>query len=103
MVAIEKAEAWISEPLSWASICARYPDAWVCLVEIEYERPNDMRIARGRVVGHGTTKRAPVEQAERWWTVYSEIGHFYTGRVRAPALRFTVTPTDEARDALHPR
>jgi hypothetical protein len=25
----------ISEPLTWTEICERYPDEWVCLVEMD--------------------------------------------------------------------
>jgi hypothetical protein len=34
--AAEVAPAEISELLTWAEICARHPDEWVCLVEMEF-------------------------------------------------------------------
>jgi hypothetical protein len=30
----------ISEPLTWAEICTRYPDEWVCIVEMDHLHPN---------------------------------------------------------------
>src|SRR5262245_22244757 len=90
----------ISEPLRWDQICARHPDEWVCLVEIEYVQPNDVRIARARIVGHGATKRAPIEQAKAWWGQYSTIGHFYTGTLRAPSPPLRVRVDDAVRDDL---
>jgi hypothetical protein len=76
----------ISDSLTWEQICERHPDEWVCLVEIEYTQPYDA-IERARVVGHGKTKREPVEQAKVWWGHHSTIGHFYTGKLRGPRAR----------------
>ena len=98
MSAAEKLEA-IPERLTWVQICERYPDEWVCLVEIEYAQPDDA-IELARVVGHGKTKREPVDQAKVWWGHDATIGHFYTGKLRAPGPRFRVIVEDETRDAL---
>jgi hypothetical protein len=98
MSAAEKFEA-ISDRLTWEQICECHPDEWVCLVEIEYAQLDDA-IERARVVGHGKTKREPVEQAKVWWGQYATIGHFYTGKLRAPDPRFRVIVEDETRDAL---
>lgn len=69
----------ISEPLTWAEICARYPDEWVCLVEMECKRPFEFEFRTARVIGHGKTRRAPVEQAMPLRDQYAVIGHYYTG------------------------
>jgi hypothetical protein len=71
----------ISEPLTWAAICARHPDEWVCLVEMGRVHPNAFAFRTARVVGHGKTRRAPVEQAMAWRAQYEFIGHYFTGRV----------------------
>ena len=73
----------ISEPLTWAQICERYPDEWVCLVEIERLRPRQFEFRTARVVGHGKTRRAPFEQARPWLEHYKTIG-FYSTRPYAP-------------------
>jgi hypothetical protein len=99
MSAAEKLEA-ISDRLTWKQICERHPDEWVCLVEIEYAQLDDA-IEQARVVGHGKTKREPVEQAKAWWGQYATIGHFYTGKLRAPSPRFRVIVEDETRDPVH--
>ena len=70
----------ISEPLTWAEICARYPDEWVCLVEMDCVHPGGFEFRSARVVGHGKTRRAPFEQAMPWRSQYPLIGHYYTGR-----------------------
>jgi len=94
----------ISEPLSWAEICARYPDEWVCLVEMDRVDPNGFEFRTARVIGHGKTRRAPVEQAMAWRDHYSLIGHYYTGRVTEKPLRPVVILDEETRAAFrYPR
>jgi hypothetical protein len=80
--------ASISEPLTWTQICERYPDQWVCIVEVDWANDRDFEFGTARVVGHGDTRKEPIDQARSWRDRYSEIGHFFTGRVRAPASRF---------------
>jgi hypothetical protein len=94
----------ISEPLTWPEICARYPDEWVCLVEITFTHPNGLGIQTARVIGHGKTRRAPFAHAQAWRAQYTDIGHFYTGRVTERPLRPAVIIDDETRDAFrYPR
>lgn len=71
----------ISGPLTWDEICALYPDEWVCLVEMERVHPFGFEFRSARVVGHGKTRRAPVESAMRWRDRYASIGHYFTGRI----------------------
>ena len=103
MVTAEKLASAISDTLTWAEICERHPDEWVCLVEVEHARPNDVTIVSARVVGHGKTKREPIEQAKVSWAHYSTIGHFYTGKLRAPPPIIRVIVEDETRDVLRCR
>jgi hypothetical protein len=79
--------ATISEPLTWKQICERYPDEWVCLVEIDSVNDTDFEFRTARVIGHGKTRREPLEQARPLRAQYEEIGHYFTGRVRAPVPR----------------
>lgn len=79
-----KVEPMISKPMTWKAICERYPDEWVALVEIEWVNNRDFEFRSARVAGHGKRRREPMKQAEPLWARYQEIGHFYTGRVRAP-------------------
>lgn len=80
----------LSEPMTWTEICARYPEQWVCLVEIDRIHPNNFHFRAARVVGHGKTRREPLVQARPWWDHYNEIGHYFTGRFVAPVPRFFV-------------
>ena len=54
----------ISEPLTWEQICERYPDEWVCLVEIDKINDTDFEFRRARVIGHGKTRKEPLDQAQ---------------------------------------
>lgn len=93
----------ISEPLTWAEICARYPDEWVCLVEMDYVHPNGPEIRAARVIGHGKTRGAPVEQARPWRDHYDLIGHYYTGRTTVRQPRPVLILDEETRDILRYR
>jgi hypothetical protein len=74
----------ISEPLTWTQICECYPDEWVALVEIDWVNDTDFDFRSARVAGHGKRRKEPMRQAEPLWPRYHKIGHFYTGRTRAP-------------------
>jgi hypothetical protein len=100
MSAVELLAPEISEPLTWAEICARHPDEWVCLVEIDFTHPNGLEFRAARVIGHGKTRRAPFDQARAWHAQYEEIGHFYTGHITERPLRPMVIIDDETRDAF---
>jgi len=45
-------------PLGWAEICARYPDQFVCLVDVVPVELRSPEILTARIVGHGPTRRA---------------------------------------------
>lgn len=81
-------ESMVSEPLSWSEICARYPDQWVALVEIDWINENDLGFRSARVAGHGKTRKEPLDQARPLRERYDEVGHFFTGPIRAPLRSF---------------
>jgi hypothetical protein len=78
----------VSDPLTWPEICARYPDEWVALVEIDWINENDLDFRSARVAGHGKTRREPLDQARPLRGLTDEIGHFFTGPIRAPLRSF---------------
>ncbi|HEY0478964.1 MAG TPA: hypothetical protein VGD37_15700 [Kofleriaceae bacterium] len=100
MSAAEVLAPEISKPLTWAEICARHPDEWVCLVEIDRVHPNDFEFRTARVIGHGKTRREPVEQAMTWRAEYEFIGHYFTGRITARPPRPSLILDDEIRDII---
>jgi hypothetical protein len=79
------AEPVVSEPLTWAKICERYPDQWVVLVEIE--RPGEDHNARfrtARVAGAGKTRREAFEQGQPWKRGYPGCWNRFTGPITRP-------------------
>jgi hypothetical protein len=78
----------VSDPLTWPEICECYPDEWVALVEIDWVNENDLDFRSARVAGHGKTRKEPLDQARPLRVRYDEIGHFFTGPIRAPLRSF---------------
>lgn len=75
-----------TEPLLWAEICTRYPDQFVCLVDVAKVEPRSPTIATARVAGHGLTRRdasADIRNDLRYteWTVV------FTGKPTKPLRR----------------
>ena len=103
METAEKLTRWISEPLTWAKICARYPDQWVCLVEMDRIHSAGFEFRTARVIGHGKTRREPCDQALAWRDDYKIIGHYFTGRIAVRPPRPSVVLDDETRDAFRYR
>jgi len=85
----------VSEPLTWTEICGRYPDEWVCLVEIDFTHPNGLEFRSARVIGHGKTQNESLDRATTSFPQYDEIGHFYTGELSMTYLRPAVIIDDE--------
>jgi hypothetical protein len=84
-------ESSISEPLTWPEICARYPDEWVALAEMDGMGDDALEFSSARVAGHGKTRKEPLDQAHPLRARYDEIGQFFTGPIRAP-LRCYILP-----------
>ena len=76
--------ATISEPMTWAEICARYPDQRVCLVEIDRTQKHGFEFRTARVVGHGATAHEALDCARPWRDRYEQIGHYFTGKITPP-------------------
>jgi hypothetical protein len=66
--------------LTWEEICDRYPNEWVCLVEIDEINDTDFEFRTARVVGHGKTRRAPLEQARPYLEQYAGFARYHTRR-----------------------
>jgi hypothetical protein len=76
-----------SEPLTWTEIRSHYPDQWVAIVDIDWIDDTD-EFRTARVAGAGPKRADPLVQARRLQGRFDEIGHFFTGCVRAPAHGF---------------
>ena len=88
-----------TEPLPWAEICARYPDQFVCLVEVVPVELRSPEIRTARIVGHGPTRRAafdPIRNTRK----YSRWSVVFTGECTKPLRRPTLILDDEALKLL---
>lgn len=93
----------ISEPLTWAEICERYPDQQVCLVEIDRIHPRGLGFRTARVVSHGKTRHDAIDKARPCRDDYPEIALRFTGAAATPLVRPSVILDDETRDAIRIR
>lgn len=80
------------EPLTWAEICGRYPDQYVCLIDIVHARRGDPDIVSARVVGNGATDDAafePIRDREKQYPRFATLAEVLTDLLKqesAPAL-----------------
>ena len=85
MTNVEIAVANLSEALTWAQICERYPDQWVVLVEVDWVEKDEENLTfefrSARVATHGPTRRGPLMQARALRVRYPEMAHYLTGLV----------------------
>lgn len=81
-------EPTISEPLTWAEICAAYPDQWVGLVEVVRNSQVTLDVSSARVVSHGLNPGEVLRQLRPLRARYDDAAHYFTGRIRAPFPRF---------------
>jgi hypothetical protein len=80
-----------AERLSWEEICARYPDAWVVLVDIEDKNGSPYAgIVSAVVLTHSKARRdcmleaLPIMKREG----IRHCAHFYTGEITAPIIPY---------------
>lgn len=86
--------------LSWTAICARYPDQFVCLVEIMRVERRSPEIEAARVVGHGPTHDAAFEPIRDHDVQYPRFAIRFTGVCSEPLLRRSLVIDDETLELL---
>lgn len=91
------------ELLSWDEIKARYPEQYVCLVDIERPRPMSgaLEPVAARVVGHGENKDAALAAYRSLGVKYECFSIRFTGEVDELVwIRPTLIIDDVAREIL---
>lgn len=88
----------ISERLTWAEICQRYPDQHVYLGNVERERANEPAIQTAQVLGAGSTNREALDQAMPWRDHHATFVHRFTGRYNLELRRPPLVLADDFRD-----
>jgi hypothetical protein len=89
-----------TEPLPWAEICARYPDQYVCLVDIVHPPLRSPVITTARVVGHGPTHDSAFEPIRDLGERYPRLAIRYTGVCTEPLMRPSLIIDDETLELL---
>ena len=84
-----------TDPLPWAEICARYPDQYVCLVDVLHPPLRSPEIITARVVGHGATHGAAFEPIRDFGERYPRFAVRYTGICTEPLSRPSLVLDDE--------
>ena len=89
-----------TEPLSWGEICARYPDQFVCLVNVVDAELRSPEIVAARVVGHGSTHDAAFEPIRDLPDQFPRCTIRFTGLCREPLIRPCLALDDEDLESL---
>jgi hypothetical protein len=91
-----------SAALSWDEICARYPDQYVCLVDIVPVELRSPVIKTARVLGHGPTRPAAFDPFRDHLTkYYRQYGIRFTGACTEPLVRPALVIDDEILEFLN--
>src|SRR6266496_6704212 len=89
-----------TEPLPCAEVCARYPDQYVCLVDIVHPPLRSPEIITARVVGHGATHDVAFEPIRDLGERYPRFAVRYTGVCTEPLVRPSLVIDDETLELL---
>jgi hypothetical protein len=90
-----------TEPLSWVEICIRYPDQYVCLVDIDWVELRSPEIKTAQVVGYGATRRAAFHAVRDVSAKYPRHAVRFTGVCTEPLIRPSLVIDDETLELLH--
>ena len=79
-----------AERLTWAEICARFPDEWVVMVETDWVNETDFEFGSTNVLGHFKGRKEASPHIKAAFEQYTEVGCFWTGRLRGPIPRLLI-------------
>ena len=80
-----------TEPLPWVEICTRYPDQFVCLVDVVDAELRSPEIVTARVAGHGSTHDAAFEPIRDLPEQFPRCTIRFTGICNEPLIRIRCT------------
>lgn len=89
-----------TEPLPWTEIRARYPDQFVCLVDIVRVPPRSGEIKTARVVGSGPTHDAAFDPIRDLPKQYPHFAIRFTGICTEPLIRPSLVIDEETLELL---
>ena len=79
-----------SERLTWAEICARYPDEWVIMADVDFVNDTDFVFRTALVLGHHKHRKAASPEIKAAYEQHESVGCFWTGEIRGPIPRFII-------------
>lgn len=98
--ALRLAPSGETESLTWAEIATRYPDQYVCLVDVVHPRRGDPDIVSARVVGNGATGDAAFAPIRDRETQYPRFAVRFTGESTIPLTRPSFVFDDQDLELL---
>lgn len=72
------------EHLSWKEICARYPEQWIVLVEIDEESNWGFDSWQATVFAHHKTRKEASLSVKAAFAHYDEVASYWTGKHLVP-------------------
>jgi len=77
------ADSTVPRRMTWAEICALYPDEWVVLVDLEHEDgdDDDGEVVAGVVVGHSKGHAACLVDSKPLRPPGTNCAHLFTGEI----------------------
>lgn len=72
----------LPERLGWPEICARYPDEWVVLGDIDWIDEDQGEFRTATVLGHGKQRAEAMRAADPQLPAGRDFARLYTGEVR---------------------
>lgn len=85
-----------SARLTWDEIRARFPDQFVCLVDLE-RHPGELGYRSARVIARGQTRREMCDRTPEFTDPNTVFAFRFTGTSRSPLIRPAVILDEEAR------
>ena len=79
------------ERLSWQQVCERFPDEWVVVAEAVRENETDRAFGTAVVLNHFRRRKDASPYIKVAFETYSEIGCYWTGKIRGPIPRFVLS------------
>lgn len=76
--------------LTWKQICELYRDQWVVLVDTEWVNDTDFQFGSSLLLGHFKSRKEASPFIKNAFQRYSEVGSFWTGKIRGPIPRFII-------------
>jgi hypothetical protein len=78
------------ERLTWKQMCERFPEQWVVVADADRVNEIDLELMTAVVLGNFKRRKDASPRIKTAFADYSEIGCYWTGKIRGPIPRFTL-------------